>query len=171
MSAASAEYEDPGFFEALEKDQSRADVKKLNELMKDKVDKHLEEILKEEIPQELYESARDDLSKDVSGWKADPKKLDIRSDRRIRTAKQSAAVGRLSMIRGNPEYDKVLYLADLPSEELIKLRKNWKPEWGCSNQKWGEMLNTALWRCSSAILATGPVDLQNRDISYLKRAD
>lgn len=163
-SAASAEYEEPQVFEDFEKGQS--DVKIVDDLMKDKMGSHLVEILKEEVPPELYDTTVTEMSKDIRGWK--PRSLNIRSDRRTRAAKQRAAMGRLSAIRANPQSETRLYIADLPAEEIKKLRNNWKPEWGRANQRWGEILNTPLWRCSSAILATGPMELQDRDISSIK---
>ena len=58
-------------------------------------------------------------------WK--PKKSDDLGGRRLMEAKEEAVQGLLFRIRGSGK--EMIYIADLPEEEVIRIKRTWTPDW------------------------------------------
>lgn len=164
MTAAAVETEEPGLFDDLEKDQSLDSAKKLGSAIQQKAHGNLLQILKAEVPEELYNKSLADISTRIAQWRTPSRKIKFTGGRRLRSAKQLAVGGRLSAIRSNADSNLRLYIADMPPELIKRLKDHWQPDWAKANNSWGHIESVPLWRCSSAILASGPPQLENRDI-------
>jgi hypothetical protein len=164
MTAAAVETDEPELFDRLEKEQNRESVKKISSSIQQKVHDSLRQVLKSEVPENLYDKSFADISKRISLWRPPAQKINVISGRRLRLAKQAATEGRLSAIRGTPDSDDRLYIADIPAELIKTLRNQWQPDWAHASNPWGHIEGIPLWRCSSAILASGSLKLEKGNI-------
>jgi hypothetical protein len=111
---------------------------------------------------EAISAAVDQLLQKIGKQKRKGNELESLRGRRFVQAKAEAAEHRLSWLRRSGTG--MICLADLPKEEIGKIREQWTSDWSRANVPWRVLENTQLWRCGGAVVCTGDDQLMGRDI-------
>jgi len=170
LSAAELEPEMPELFSELGGPTSRETGRRFYEQTQRLALKKAEQVIRPEVPDKLFAEALKVIRDRIRDWKPRRIHLEVNEGRRLITAKQTAASGRLTSLRYTEGTDQRLFLADLTGELLQELTAQWAPDWSNANRPWGRINNIDLWRCSSAVLALGTEFLEGRSLRESRRS-
>ena len=118
------------------------------------------------IDRTRIEQAVDDLISKIFSprrKRTDPKN---RSGRRLIDAKREGVQGKLSRIRLSGT--DVIYIADLPLDNVFAIRRTWTPDWSRATSPLGRTDGAELWRCGGAVICIGGDKLEGLDIHSVR---